>query len=127
MRKTKTGKANAGVMNWVKDKPLTHLYTCEIVIMEIVRGIEQKKRKDPEQASHLQAWYKSFVLPSFAGRILTIDRQASLICANFHVPNPRAENDCWIASIAKAHNLILVTRNVGDFEGLPIEIINPFI
>lgn len=127
MRKTKTGKANKGVVDWVKDKPLTQLYTCEIVIMELVRGIAQKQRKDPEQAYHLQAWYDNFVLTSFAGRILTIDRQASLICASFHVPNPRPENDCWIASIAKAHNLILVTRNVDDFKGLPITVINPFI
>lgn len=126
MRKTKTGKANIGVVNWVRDKPLTQLYTCEIVIMELLRWVAQKQRKDPEQARHLQEWIDSFVLPSFEGRILTIDRQASAICASFHVPNPRAENDCWIASIAKAHNLILVTRNVGDFEGLPVTIINPF-
>jgi predicted nucleic acid-binding protein len=127
MRKIKTGKANQGVINWAKDKPLTELYTCEIVIMELLRWIVLKQRKDPVQAKHLQAWYDNFVMPNFEGRILTIDRKVSLICAEFHVPNPRPENDCWIASIAKAHDFTLVTRNLGDFEGLPIKIINPFI
>lgn len=127
MRKTKTGKANKGVVDWVKNQPLNQLYTCEIVIMELLRWVEQKQRKDPEQAKHLQAWFESFVLTSFEGRILNIDRRASKICASFHVPNPRGENDCWIASIAYVHNLTLITRNVGDFEGLAINIINPFI
>lgn len=127
LRKIKTGKANPGVVAWIKDRPLTELYTCEIVIMELLRWIALKQRKDPVQATHLQAWYDNFVLPNFAGHILTIDRQASLICAEFHVPNPRPENDCWIAAIAKVHDLTLVTRNAKDFEDLPIKIINPFI
>lgn len=31
------------------------------------------------------------------------------------------------ASIAKYHNLVLVTRNEKDFANLPVKIINPFI
>lgn len=63
----------------------------------------------------------------FKDRILSINFDISLICAEFHTPNPRAENDTWIASITKYHHLILVTRNEKDFENLPIKIINPFI
>lgn len=46
MRKVANGKANSGLTEWVKNKPLSELYTCEIVIMELVRGIELKRRKD---------------------------------------------------------------------------------
>lgn len=126
MRKIKTGKANHGVVEWLSDKPFDSLFTCEIVIMELYRGILLKQRKDPLQAKHLHDWLDNFVLRHFKGRILNIDRQTSLTCASFHVPNPRADNDAWIASIAHAHNLILVTRNIKDFTGLPIELINPF-
>ncbi len=127
LRKIKSSKANDGVVQWIKDKPRNQLFTCDIVIMEIYRGILLKERKDIVQASHLRSWFNNFVMAYFDGRILGIDHNVSLICAGFHVPNPRAENDTWIASIAKYHNMILVTRNEKDFENLPIKIINPFI
>ncbi|WP_439235201.1 type II toxin-antitoxin system VapC family toxin [Lonepinella koalarum] len=126
IRKIKSGKANTGVVNWIKQRPITQLYTCEIVIMEILRGIALKKRKDPVQAQSLQNWFDGFVLPTFSGRILTINTQTSRICATFHTPNPRPENDCWIAAIASANKLTLLTRNTKDFQDLPISIINPF-
>ncbi len=38
----------------------------------------------------------------------------------------RAQADMWIAATARIHGLPLVTRNVKDFEGCGVEIINPF-
>lgn len=127
LRKIKSGKINIGVMHWIKDKPRNQLFTCDIVIMELYRGVLLKAQKDPIQAKHLKDWFDNFVMPYFQDRILSINHEISLICASFHVPNPRAENDTWIASIAKQHNLTLVTRNEKDFINLPINIINPFI
>ena len=34
--------------------------------------------------------------------------------------------DALIAAIALTHRAILATRDVGDFEGLGLELINPF-
>jgi len=34
--------------------------------------------------------------------------------------------DSLIAGTAKAHNLVIATRNIKDFEGLGIELVNPF-
>ncbi|MGK8251256.1 type II toxin-antitoxin system VapC family toxin [Moraxella lacunata] len=127
LKKIQSGKINIGVMNWIKDKPKHQLFTCDIVIMELYRGVLLKARKDPIQGKHLKDWFDNFVMPYFHDRILSIDHDVSLICANFHVPNPRAENDTWIASIAKHHDMILVTRNEKDFANLPITVINPFI
>ncbi len=126
VRKIKIGKANKGVVDWLSDKPFGQLYTCEIVIMELMRGIQLKRCKDPVQAQYLQDWFDNFVMPSFSGRILTINTKVSLICATFHVPNPRPENDTWIAAISKLYDLTLVTRNIKDFQGLPIKLLNPF-
>ena len=126
MKRIKSGKANQGVVNWLYGKPTALLYTCEIVVMELQRGILLKERKDPVQAHHLKLWLDEILATMFENRILTIDKRTTQLCASFHVPNPRPENDTWIASIAKANELILVTRNIKDFQDLPIKVINPF-
>jgi predicted nucleic acid-binding protein len=38
----------------------------------------------------------------------------------------RTQADMWIAATARVHTLALVTRNVKDFEGCGIELVDPF-
>ena len=40
--------------------------------------------------------------------------------------NPTTE-DIMIASIVKAHNAVLVTRNIKDFKVFDIDLFNPFV
>ena len=39
---------------------------------------------------------------------------------------PRTQADMLIAATAAVHNLTIVTRNVRDFEGCGVEVLNPF-
>jgi predicted nucleic acid-binding protein len=41
-------------------------------------------------------------------------------------PHPQHPIDKQIAAIALIHDLTVVTRNVGDFRGTGVEIVNPF-
>jgi predicted nucleic acid-binding protein len=34
--------------------------------------------------------------------------------------------DAWLAATARVHGLTLVTRNVRDFAGLRVRLLNPF-
>lgn len=126
MRKIKINKADENVKLWFESIDLHTLYTCQIVMMELERGVLLKQRKDKPQGKMLANWFYHSVKPLFHGRIFTLNDEISHICAKFHTPNLGPENDCWIASTAKYYDMTLVTRNVKDFENLPIKLLNPF-
>lgn len=67
----------------------------------------------------------------FAGRILPFDSSAArsyaeIAASRRTVGKPIMDADCQIAAIARACNAPIATRNVGDFEGCGIEVINPW-
>ena len=95
-------------------------------MMELQRGIMGKHRTDPEQGKRLQQWFDISVKAIFDKRVLYINDHIAEVCAGLHVPNPKPENDAWIAATAIANGLTLVTRNVSDFDGIAVDIINPF-
>lgn len=125
-RKILKNKGDIHVTKWSHAYPMSSFYLSGIVLMELRIGILLKQRKDPTAGIHLQKWYDTWVLPNFDGRILTIDSQVLDICATLHVPNPRSQFDSLIASTAIRHGLAIVTRNVADFDGMSVMIINPF-
>ena len=54
-----------------------------------------------------------------------VDATIARRCARFHIPDPRPERDALIAATALVHGMILVTRNVADFEPTGAKIFNP--
>nr|WP_315043712.1 hypothetical protein [uncultured Moraxella sp.] len=95
-------------------------------MMELEKGILLKYRKDPTQAKILENWFNYVVIPAFKNRTFIIDNEIAKICATLHIPDKKADNDEWIGATAIAHDLILVTRNVDDYAGMPVKILNPF-
>ena len=68
----------------------------------------------------------------FRGRILSFDSNSALhyavIAAQRRaVGRPISQFDCQIAAIARAHHAVLATRNIADFEGCGIDLINPWM
>lgn len=126
LRKAKNNRANPNVLNWINTQNPNDFYTSKIVIMELKIGALLKQNKDPIQCQNLQNWINHTVLPSFGNRILAIDDKVLDICASLHIPNPRPQHDALIASTAIAYDLTLVTRNLADFEGMPVKLLNPF-
>ena len=97
-----------------------------VSITEIRTGILSLARKDQAQAASLDNWFTNRLLPAYRTRTLSVDTEVALICAQLHIPAKRPINDAYIAATAIAHNLTLVTRNVRDFQGLPLMLENPF-
>ena len=66
------------------------------------------------------------VIPAFSGRILNVDMDVAMRCAELHVPDPRSDRDALIAATALTHKMSVVTRNCKDFEPMGVPIINPW-
>ncbi len=95
---------------------------------EIRRGIELlpagKRRAELEQ-------WQADLETSFATRLLPVtkpigDRWAVLSVQTQRRGGSLAIMDGLIAATASVHELTLVTRNIRDFGGLPVPILNPW-
>jgi len=126
LRKAKSGKANKNVKAWAESVSATSMYLSSITILELETGILLIERRDPTQGAMLRTWLNGHVLPAFSGRILAIDVTVAQRCAKLHVPDPRADRDSLIAASALVHGMMVVTRNVADFELTGVEIFNPW-
>jgi toxin FitB len=118
-----------GVVNWLNAQEPASLYLTTINLAELMSGVEalpQGKRRDAlSQALTTQ------VSLLFERRVLSFDTKAALAFAACYANaqaqgNPIAFADCAIAAIAKANGFMLATRNVRDFLGTGVEIINPW-
>lgn len=126
LRKASTGKANPNVVAWAKGVNASHLFVSVITIMELELGILAIERKDDIQGGMLRAWFEQQVLPEFVERTLPVDTPIALRCAKLHIPDKRGERDAMIAATALVHGMIVVTRNVADFSGTGVSIVNPW-
>lgn len=126
LRKARSGKADKNVAIWADSVDAADLFLSAITIQELEIGILLLERRDHTQGALLRAWLNNHVLPAFTGRILPVDTAVAKRSAKLHVPDPRPVRDGLIAGTALVHGMTLVTRNVSDFEGTGVLILNPW-
>lgn len=119
-------KAHRKVRAWADAVAVSQFYLSVITILEIELGALLIARKDAQQGAHLRAWIDGEILPRFEGRILPVDTAVAQRCARLHVPNPMAERDALIAATALVHGMMVVTRNVADFQASGVDVFNPW-
>ena len=126
LRKIGDDKADANVVAWIGAEEAGNFFISAITILELERGVLSIQRRDVAQGARLRAWLDNRIRPEFEGRILSVDDAVATRCAHLHVPDRRNEADALIAATALIHGLSIVTRNVRDFEGTGIVLINPW-
>ncbi|KQN16493.1 type II toxin-antitoxin system VapC family toxin [Sphingomonas sp. Leaf30] len=126
LRKRRSGKISAAVEAWAGSVDQADMFLSVITIMEIELGIALLERRDTRQAGVLRLWLHDKVMPAFAGRVLPVDTTIALRCARLHVPDTKSERDAWIAATGLVHDLTIVTRNVVDFAGTDVTLLDPW-
>lgn len=121
----KGSRAHANVARWVAHTPAREMGTSVLVLGEILRGIELKRRGDREQAAALDRWFVQ-MRTRLGDRILPVDEPIAEAWALMSVPHPPPLIDALLAATAKVHGLTLVTRNVADIARTGVEYLDPF-
>ena len=101
------------------------LYLSVLTLGEIRNGTERLRGRDPDQAQVFDQWLARLEL-EFGGRILAIDQRVSDRWGHLNAERSRNTVERLIAATAHAHNLTVATRNIQDFEGCQIALVNPF-
>ena len=104
------------------------VWLASVVVHELEFGLRllaPGQRRDRLVAAHER------ILARYGERILPLDREGAEWAARFRADARRSGRvldlgDALIAGTAKANNLAVATRNVRDFEGLEVEIVNPW-
>lgn len=115
-----------GVVEWFAQRPSQILYLSVLTLGEIRKGVEGVK--DARRRQRLSDWLESDLRQFFYGRILSVDAAVAdrwgRLVADAGRPLPVV--DSLLAATALTHDLVLVTRNVQDFAGLPVQLCNPW-
>ena len=122
-------QANSRVIEWVGSQPSGDLFVTAISAAEIRVGIEALPvgRRRRSLSMSADRAFEGF----FAGRVLAFDIDAAFEYGTVEAERRAAGRpiglfDGLIAAIARAHGAAVATRDVGGFEGLGIEIVNPW-
>lgn len=125
---TRAKKPNPAIMEWLSKQDPNTLFMSTISVGEIKNGIcllgETKKARE------LSKWLDELVA-SFGSRVLPVNTTVAkcwgaTLAACSRAGTPRPAVDALIAATAKVDNLVLVTRNVRDMQGLGVKLLDPF-
>ncbi len=114
---------------WIGLQPPASLFISTITEAELRYGaalMPNGRRRDTVAAA-----IEGMMMEDFHGRILAFDSAAAIFYAQI-AANRRAGGrpitpfDAQIAAIARSRGATLATRNVADFEGCGVEIVNPW-
>jgi len=121
----KRNRAHPNVARWVARTPVEEIGTSVLVLAEIRRGIELKRRSDAEQAKHLDRWF-SQMRTRLGDRVLPVDEPIAEAWGLLGIPAPLPLIDGLLAATAKVYGLTLVTRNIAHIAAAGVSLLDPF-
>ena len=114
------------LIDWFASVNSEALFVSALTLGEIRRGVE---RLPPgRKRERIGAWLEIELVQWFGERVLPIDAGVSDEWGRLAAKSARTlpAFDALIAATALRHRLALVTRNVADFAGLGVEVVNPW-
>ncbi|MCL6753228.1 type II toxin-antitoxin system VapC family toxin [Nostoc sp. CCCryo 231-06] len=112
---------NSGVLKWAALAP--SIVLSAITVEEIFYGLTFKPN------SRIQIWFESFLENNCEVLPITIEiaKRSGELRGQLRLSGKtHTQADMMIAATAQIHQLTLVTRNIRDFDGCGIPLLNPF-
>ena len=120
----------ADLLKWI-DEHSNALYLSVVTVAEIEDGIAKARRERARRkAAYLTAWLET-LLHLYSDRVLAFDTVAARLAGGL-ADLARSKGlapgfaDIVIGATARAHNLIILTRNTRHFAPLGLSTVNPF-
>ena len=117
------------VVRWVNSQSAASLYATSLTQAEILHGIAllPSSKRRAALATAAEAMFEG----DFAGRVLAFGSDAArayadLAAARRRAGRPISTIDAQIAAITRSRDAKLATRNVTDFDGCGVEVIDPW-
>jgi toxin FitB len=116
------------VKAWMTRQLKSDLYPCEIVVIEQSYAAKRfwlrtKSKRSIDKFARLLVAYRNTVL--------ALDHHAAIATGRLRAKRqsmgrPISIQDAIIAATCLAHGATLTTRDIKDFEGLDLRLVNPF-
>jgi toxin FitB len=120
---------NGRVVTWLKQQTRSNLFTTAVTRGEMLYGVLILPEGQRRTRMHQEV--EAIFAVDMAGRVLPYDEaaadaHAAVATARRVQGRPVEQSDAMIAGIARSHGATLATRNVRDFEGCGIPLIDPW-
>jgi predicted nucleic acid-binding protein len=117
------------VIAWLDDQPAESIWTTSITVFEVRTGLESLKPGRRRQ--QLERAFDELLADELEGRVQSFDQAAALAAGSIAAKRQSSGRtleirDVQIAGIATARKAILATRNIRHFEGLGVDLVDPW-
>lgn len=117
------------VADWLNTRPVESIWTTSVTVFEVRLGLEilspGKRRR------FLEETFDKALEEDFEGRVVSFDSLAAEAAGRIAARQRRAGRpveirDVQIAGIASVRKATLATRNIRHFEGLGLDLVDPW-
>lgn len=117
-------RPHGAVLAWLEAVADQDLHLSAVTLGELQAGVEITREQDPEKGAEIEGWIERV---ASTWNVLPLDGATFRLWARLmHRRSDDLLVDALIAATAMRHKLVVVTRNVRDFEALEVNTLNPF-
>jgi toxin FitB len=114
------------VRAWLASVDDADLCISVLTIKEIQEGVTREHARRPTARTEQAQQSLDALLAAYHDRIIAIDRPIAEEWGRLVGTKGKHNDDMALAATARILNLVLVTRNVADFRGRGVAVLDPF-